>query len=72
MLGEGMYGQVYLARHRIMPDRWYAVKRQNIGRLKAQGAKGKRQLRCLEREREVLLSSRASRAAPTTATSASS
>ena len=55
MLGEGMYGQVYLARHRIMPDRWYAVKRQNIGRLKAQGAKGKRQLRCLEREREVLL-----------------
>ena len=24
MLGEGAYGSVYLARHRVLPDRWYA------------------------------------------------
>ena len=70
MLGEGMYGQVYLARHRIMPDRWYAVKRQNIGRLKAQGARASASSVASARGEVLLLP--ASRAAPTTATSASS
>jgi len=56
MLGEGAYGQVYLARHRVLPDRWYAVKRQELGDLPLGGArKPKPKLHHLEREREVLL-----------------
>lgn len=52
MLGEGTYGKVFLARHRMLPDRWYAVKQQ---KLDATSQLGKRRLRYLEREHEVLL-----------------
>ena len=54
-LGEGAFGQVYLARHRVLPDRWYAVKRQQLGRQAASKARQSQQLTYLEREREVLL-----------------
>ena len=55
MLGEGAYGQVYLARHRVLPDRWYAVKRQQLDVSMQTSRQGKHQLRLLEREHEVLL-----------------
>eukprot|EP00966_Prymnesium_polylepis_P049560 1147225-Prymnesium_polylepis.3 len=54
MLGEGGFGSVYLARHRILPDRWYAVKKMQLPKLKNSPV-GRRQLRYTEREREVLL-----------------
>ena len=54
MLGEGAYGVVYLARHRALEDRWYAVKRLSMAKLRAT-PKGRQQLRYLEREREVLM-----------------
>jgi len=55
MLGEGSYGQVFLARHRVLPDRWYAVKRQQLDVAMQTSRRGQQQLRLLEREREVLL-----------------
>ena len=42
-------------RHRVLPDRWYAVKRQQLGRQASSKAKQSQQLTYLEREREVLL-----------------
>ena len=55
ILGEGAYGQVYLARHKVLPDRWYAVKRQQLDAAMQTSHVGKQQLRYLEREREVLM-----------------
>ena len=43
LLGEGAYGEVYLARHRVLPDRWYAVKRQELGSLPLGGIHKARQ-----------------------------
>ena len=54
MLGEGAFGQVFLARHRALQDRWYAVKRLDTTKM-ARTARGRQEMRQLEREREVLL-----------------
>ena len=53
MVGEGAYGTVYLARHRVLDNRWYAVKRLSMTRLRG-SPKGRQELRYLERERELL------------------
>ena len=52
-LGNGAYGVVHLARSKVLPDRFYAVKVLHKHKLKSRSGQAER--KAMERERELLL-----------------